>query len=123
MNETNQKHNESTFFQSERDVFVLHAQDRHRDICFQSFQLQNDANFTTTLHSKDQVKKNILVELCAGNYATHDGLVNGVDGIFQGSTKIFNSQEVIWILFNNLKCGQLTRVKNAHLYEHEIHPT
>jgi hypothetical protein len=49
----------------------------------------------------------MLVDLCAGNYVTHDGLVNGVDGIFQGSTKIFNSQEVIWILFNNPKCGQL----------------
>jgi hypothetical protein len=28
-----------------------------------------------------------------------------------------------WILFNNPKCGQLTIIKNAHLYEHEIHPT
>jgi len=26
----------------------------------------------------------MLVELCVGNYATHDGLVNGADGIFQG---------------------------------------
>jgi len=60
----------------------------------------------------------MLVELCAQNYATHDGLV-----MFQGSTKVFNSQEVIWILFNNPKCGQLTKLKNAHLYEHEIHPT
>jgi hypothetical protein len=38
-----------------------------------------------------QVKKNMLVELCAGNYATHDGLVNGANGIFQGSTKVFHS--------------------------------
>jgi hypothetical protein len=58
-----------------------------------------------------------------GNYATHDGLVNGANGIFQGSTKVFNSQEIIWILFNNSKCGQLTRIKNAHLDEHEIHRT
>jgi hypothetical protein len=65
----------------------------------------------------------MLVEFCAENCATHDGLVNGVDGIFQGSTKVFNSQEVIWILFDNSKCGQLTKIKNAHLYEHEIHPT
>jgi hypothetical protein len=50
-------------------------------------------------------KKNMLVELCVGNYATHDGLINGVDEIFQGSIKVFNSQEVIWILFNNPKCG------------------
>jgi hypothetical protein len=64
----------------------------------------------------------MLVEICVGNYATHGGFVNGADGIFQGSTKVLNSQEVIWILFINLKCGQLTKIKNAHLYEHEIHP-
>jgi hypothetical protein len=69
----------------------LRAQDKHHDTCPQSFQLQNDANFTTGLHLEVQVKKNMLVELCARNYATHDGLVNGVDGIFQGSTKVFNS--------------------------------
>jgi len=34
-----------------------------------------------------------------------------------------HSQKVIWILFNNPKCGQLTKIKNAHLYEHEIHFT
>jgi hypothetical protein len=50
MNEAKQKHNESTLFQSERDVFILHAQDRHHDTCLQSFQLQNDANFTRGLH-------------------------------------------------------------------------
>ncbi len=83
------------------------AQNRHHDTCLQSFQLQNDANFIVGLHLEVQVKKNMLVDLCARNYVTHDGLVNGVDGIFQGSTKIFNSQEVIWILFNNPKCGQL----------------
>jgi hypothetical protein len=85
----------------------LCAQNRHHDTCLQSFQLQNDANFIVGLHLEVQVKKNMLVDLCARNYVTHDGLVNGVDGIFQGSTKIFNSQEVIWILFNNPKCGQL----------------
>ncbi len=37
--------------------------------------------------------------------------------------KVFDSQKVIWILFNNLKCGKLIRTKNAHLYEREIHPT
>jgi hypothetical protein len=65
----------------------------------------------------------MLVKLCVGNYATHDGFVNGANRIFQGSTKVFNSQEIIWILFNNPKCGQLTKIRNAHLYEHEIHPT
>jgi hypothetical protein len=33
----------------------------------------------------------MLVELCASNYSRHDGLVNGVDGIFQASSKLPNS--------------------------------
>jgi hypothetical protein len=65
----------------------------------------------------------MLVELCVGNYSTHDGLVNGVNRIFQTSNKLAYSQEVTWILFNNLKSGHLTRTKNAHFYEHKIHPT
>jgi hypothetical protein len=105
MIEAKKKHNESAFLRSEGDVFILRAQDKHHNTCFQSFQLQNDANVTIGLHSKVQVKKNKLVELCVKNYATHDGLVNGANGIFQGSTKLFNSQEVIWILFTNPKNG------------------
>jgi len=50
----------------------------------------------------------MLVELCVGNYLTHDGLVNGVVKIFQALNKLSNSQKVICILFNNLKSGQLT---------------
>jgi len=65
---------------------------RHHDTCPQSFQLQNDANFTLGLHSEVQVKKNMLVELCAWNDATHDGIVNGANGIFQ-STKVFNQKK------------------------------
>jgi hypothetical protein len=64
-----------------------------------------------------------LVELCVENYATCDGPVNDANGIFQGSIKVFNSQEVIWILFNNPKRGELRRINNAHLFEHEIRPT
>ncbi len=33
------------------------------------------------------------------------------------------SQEIVWILFKNPKCGQFTRIKNAHLYEYETHST
>jgi hypothetical protein len=29
----------------------------------------------------------MLVKLCGGNYETFDGLVNGVDGIFEDFTK------------------------------------
>ncbi len=68
-NEAKQKHNESSFLRSEEDVFILRAQDRHHDTCPQSFQLQNDANFTTRLHPEVQVKKNVLVELCNSRWS------------------------------------------------------
>ncbi len=55
----------------------------------------------------------MLVEFCVGNYATHDVVVNGANGILWESTKVLNSQEVIWIFFNTFKCGKLTRIKNA----------
>ncbi len=54
--ETNKKHNESTF-QNEGDVFILCAQDKHHDTCLQSFQLQNDANYIARLHLEVQLKK------------------------------------------------------------------
>jgi hypothetical protein len=46
----------------------------------------------------------MLVEPCIGSYATHDSLVNGANGIFQGSNKVLNSQKVVWVLFNDPKC-------------------
>jgi hypothetical protein len=56
-NEAKQKHNESFFLQNEGDVFILCAQDRHHDTCLQSFQLQNDANFTTKTTLKGSCKE------------------------------------------------------------------
>lgn len=67
------------------------AQDKHRDTCPKSFQLQNDVNFTGGLHFKIWIKTNMLIELCVGNYVMHDGFVNGVDGIFQALIKLPNS--------------------------------
>ncbi len=61
---------------------IFGVEDKHDDTCLKSFKLQNDPNFIVGLHSKIQIKKNVLVKLCASNYARHDGLVNGVDGIF-----------------------------------------
>ncbi len=46
------KHIESTFIQSDGNVYIFHAKDKHHDTYPKSFQLQNDPNFTTILHSK-----------------------------------------------------------------------
>jgi hypothetical protein len=55
----------------------------------------------------------MLIELCAGNYATSDGLVNGTNGIFKASTT-YCEKIIIWIMFQNSKIGTLTREKYDH---------
>ena len=37
----------------------------------------------------------MLVELCAGNYATHDGLVNGADELFKGNYNIKTISKIL----------------------------
>jgi hypothetical protein len=44
----------------------------------------------------------MLVELYVGNYATYDGLLNGVGGIFKTLTT-YCDKTIIWILFQNFK--------------------
>ncbi len=76
------KHNENAFTNTLSPTFIFKAM----DIDHQSCPPSNDSNITMGLHSKINIKIYMLVELCVGNYATFDGLVNGVDGIFKTST-------------------------------------
>jgi hypothetical protein len=69
------------------------------------------------LHSTIHIKRNMLVELCVGNYATYDGVVNGVDDIFKASTT-YCGKIIIWI--QNFKIGILTREKYNHYYNNNI---
>ncbi len=55
----------------------------------------------------------MLVELCVGNYATFDGLMNGANDIFKTST--YCEKTIMWIMFQNSKIGTLTRKKYSHL--------
>ncbi len=52
-----------------------------------SYKLSNDLSKTTSLHFII-IFKNMLVELCADNYATFDGLVNGINGILKNQQHI-----------------------------------
>jgi hypothetical protein len=51
-------------------------------------------------------KKEMLVELCAGNYVTSNGFVNGVNGTFKTSTT-YCEKTIIWIMFHNYKIETL----------------
>jgi hypothetical protein len=72
------------------------------------------------LHSKIHVKIGTLVELCIGNYATHDGLFNKVDKVFQYASILHDSESLILIAFNNPKTSSTTRIQNQHLYTTNI---
>jgi hypothetical protein len=61
----------------------------------------------------------MLIELCAGNYAVSDGLINGADGLFKASTTYLD-KSIMWILFSNIKVGTFIREKSSHLYTNEI---
>jgi hypothetical protein len=52
----------------------------------------------------------MLVELCASNYATSNGLVNGVDGIFKALTT-YCEKIIIAITFQKKLIGTLKREK------------
>ncbi len=49
------------------------------------------------------LKKNMLVELCVSNYATFDGFVNAIDGIFKASNNILWKKPLYGQCFKILK--------------------
>ncbi len=66
--------------------FNFKTMDINHQSCPPFYKLSNDLSKITSLHFTIQIKKDTLVELCASNYATYDGLVNEVDGIFKTLT-------------------------------------
>jgi len=93
--------------------------DINHQSCPPSYKLSNDLNKIAGLHSTLHIKKDMLVELCVGNCATFDGLVNGADGIFKALTT-YCEKTIIWIMFQNFKIGTLTRKKYNHYYDNNI---
>jgi hypothetical protein len=51
-----------------------------------SFQIINVTISQNLFHHELLFLKNMLMELCASNYATLNGIVNGADGTFQDYT-------------------------------------
>jgi len=81
-----QKHNENLFINTLSLTFIFKAMDINHQSCLLVKKPSNYPSKTIGLYSTIHIKKNMLVELCANNYATLDGLVNVVDGIFKTST-------------------------------------
>jgi hypothetical protein len=81
-------------------TFNFEVTDIHHYSCPSSYKLPDDPSKTIGLCTVIHVKQNMIVELCVGNYATYDGLVNGVDSVFKTST-FYHNKTIVWILFLN----------------------
>ncbi len=114
-----QKHNENVFTNTLGPTFILKAMDINHQSCSPSYELSNDFCKTMSFHSTINIKIYMLVELCAGNYATSNGLVNGVDGIFKTLTT-YCEKIIIWIMFQNFEIRTLTKEKYNHYYNNDI---
>ncbi len=73
-----------------------------------SYKLLDDPSKIISLYIIICIKQNMLVELCAKNYAIIDGLVNRVNGIFKTSTS-YRNKTMIWISFPNPKIKMIAK--------------
>jgi hypothetical protein len=116
-----QKHNKIVFNKTIDPTFNFKATNIHHHSCPSLYKLPNDPSKFVGLHTTIHIKQDMVVELRVRNYATYDGLVNGVDGIFKTSTS-YHNKTIVWILFPNPKIGMLTKEKFTHLYTNNIKP-
>jgi hypothetical protein len=100
-------------------TFNFETIDIHHHSYPSSYKLPDDSSKTVGLHTTIHIKQNMVVKLCAQNYATYDGLVNGTNGEFKTPTS-YHNKTMVWILFPNQKIGVLVREKSTQLYTNNI---
>jgi hypothetical protein len=83
-------------------TFNFEVVDIHHHSYPSSYKFLDDPSKIVGLHITIHIEQNMVVELCARNYATYDGLVNGIDGVFKTSTS-YHNKTIVWILFPNQK--------------------
>jgi hypothetical protein len=93
-----QKHNENVFTNTLGPTFIFKEMDINHQSCPPSYKPSNDLSKIAGLHYISNINIHMLVELCVDNYATSDGLVNGIDGILKTSTT-YCEKTIIWIMF------------------------
>jgi len=119
INKLVQKHNENVFINTLGLMFIFKAMDINHQSCPPSYKVSNDLSIIASFHSTININIYMLVELCASNYATFDGLVNGINGIFKALTT-YCEKIIIWIMSQNFKIRTLTREKYNHYNDNNI---
>jgi hypothetical protein len=116
-----QKHNKFVLNKTIGLTFNFEVTNIHYHSYPSSYKLLDDPSKTIDLHIIIHIKQDMVVELCVGNYATYDCLVNGVNGVFETST-FYHNKTIVCILFPNPKIEMLTSKKSTHLYTNNIQP-
>ncbi len=81
------KHNANVVINTLGPMFIFKAMDINHQSCPPSYKLSNDSSKTMGLHSTINIKKDMLVELCFGNYATFDGVNPSLGGTTKNHLK------------------------------------
>ncbi len=76
-------HYKNVFRNTLGETFTFLTHDVHTETCLCHFKLSNLPFQMVILHYEILFKNKMLVELCAWNYETSNGLVNGANGIFE----------------------------------------
>ncbi len=71
-----QKYNKIVFNKTIGPTFKFEVIDIHYHSCPITYKLLDDPSKTSSLHVIICMKQNMIIELCVGNYALFDGLVN-----------------------------------------------
>jgi len=92
------------------ETFTFVACDVHIETCLSHFKLSHLPSQMVGLYYESLVNKKMLVEFCARNYETSDGLMNGADGILEGFIETI-SKSFVWIHFHNPQIRNNTQIK------------
>lgn len=110
LNNNVHEHNERMLSLMKKEENILNSY----DITVDSTNINHNKQIKLQFPSSIVLKENMLVELIGRNYNIQDGLVNGVEGIFRGSTTFENG--AIWIEFidpfvGTTQCGNKTSLQ------------
>lgn len=115
------KYLKNNIWNNSRWNFKISAHDIHFDTCPSYFKLSitKSNRWAMTWFT---IKKNMLVELCVGNYIISNDLVNSANKPFENYKRSF-PKLLTWINFHNLQIRINTRIKTCMCMKTSWHLT
>jgi hypothetical protein len=108
------KHNKFVFNKTYGPTFNFEAINIHHHSCPSSYKLLDDPSKIASLCTTIHITQSMVVEWCARNYVTYDGLFNGVDSVFKTWSTSYHNKTIVWILFPNKKTWIIIHYAFSH---------